>query len=144
MNTQAVSHSERDQLRTVSSRLLALHKRLLELQRVEYEQLYGPIASTGEFLNLVLTHPSFEWLRQLSGIIVEIDEVVAPRSKAGVDESVAALRSVRKLLMPSEEGSVFQQNYWKAIQSSPDVLIAHREVGTLLSAADPVQRDIRS
>ena len=119
-------------LAQLSPRLLALHKLLLDRQRAEYEAVHGRIGSTGEYLNLVLNHARFEWLRQLSGLIVEIDEILAPRSKYGPDEPAGAISQTRSLLTPSETGSEFQRNYWLAIQESPDVVLLHREIVSLL------------
>lgn len=126
-----MSPEQRDKLRSLSSHLLQTHKLLLDLERARYEQMHGPITSTGEFLNLVLSHVQFEWLRQLSGVIVELDEITAPRSKAGAEEATAAMKQVRELMVPAENGSEFQRNYWRSIQDSPDVVFAHRELGSL-------------
>ncbi|MEO5956194.1 MAG: hypothetical protein ABIR36_10970 [Nitrospiraceae bacterium] len=54
-----------DQLRLA---LLHLHKALLDDERVSYERVYGRIASNGEFLQLLLGHAWFAWLRPLSSI----------------------------------------------------------------------------
>jgi len=49
--------------------LLALHKTLLDAQRVRYEREHGRVESRGELLDLVLRDASFEWLRVLSALI---------------------------------------------------------------------------
>ena len=54
--------------------VLALHKALLDAQRIRYEREHGRISTSGEFLGLVLEHPSFAWLRTLSALIARIDE----------------------------------------------------------------------
>ena len=46
--------------------LLELHKAMLDAQRIEYERAFGRIATSGEYLGLVLNHPEFEWIRALS------------------------------------------------------------------------------
>ncbi len=132
MTPEPISSEQRESLRRLSAHLLQTHKLLLDLERVRYEQMHGPITSTGEFLNLVLSHAQFEWLRQLSGLIVELDEITAPRSKAGAEEAASAISQVRELMMPNEMGGDFQRNYWRSIQDSPDVVFAHREMGKLL------------
>ena len=132
MSPEPISSEQREKLRSLSSHLLQTHKLLLDLERARYERMHGAITSTGEFLNLVLSHVQFEWLRQLSGAIVELDEITAPRSKAGPDEAVAAVKQVRELMVPSENGGEFQRNYWRSIQDSPDVVFAHRELAQLL------------
>ncbi len=130
------SHSpERlESLRRISQQLLQLHKLLLDRERSRYEQIHGPISSPGEFLNLVLNHAQFEWLRQLSGLIVQIDEITAPRSKAAPDEATSTLKQARELLRPSNNGNDFQRCYGNALQDSPDVVLAHAAVVRLLDA----------
>ncbi len=132
MSPQTLSPERRQELQSISQELLRLHKLLLDQERARYEKEHGPIASPGEFLNLVLGNEQFEWLRQLSGLIVEIDEIVSPRSKAGPDDATSALQKARQLLTPTDDGTAFQRKYWHAIQDLPDVLIAHREIGKLL------------
>ena len=76
---------QREPLDALSRLLLDFHKVLLDWERANYEAKQGRIGSPGEFLGLVLDHAQFAWLRQLSGLIVEIDEALAPRSKAGAE-----------------------------------------------------------
>src|SRR5438105_10125092 len=66
---------DRERLRDLSRRLLLLHKVLLERERDAYEQRHGAIPS-GALLRLVLDDDAFAWLRSLSGLIAEIDELV--------------------------------------------------------------------
>ena len=65
------------QLKTLRDRLLSLHKTLLDADRAAYERSYGPVGSSGEWLQLVLGHEYFAWLRPFSGLIVRIDEWLA-------------------------------------------------------------------
>ena len=65
------------QLKTLRDRLLQLHKTLLDSDRAAYERAYGPVGSSGEWLQLVLGHEHFAWLRPFSGLIVRIDEWLA-------------------------------------------------------------------
>jgi hypothetical protein len=128
MTPQPISVLQRDHLRILSGQLLRLHKLLLDHERAEYEKTHAPINSTGEFLNLVLDHPSFEWLRRLSGLIVEIDEIRAPRSKANDAEAEAAIELMRTLLVPDQAGTAFQKRYWSVMQDLGEVAILHREI----------------
>ena len=132
MPPQLLSVPQREHLRKLSAGLLQLHKLLLDRNRAAYEQAHGPISSTGEYLNLVLTHDSFSWLRQLSGLIVQIDEMLAPRGEATSEAASAAREEVRRLLIPAEQGSQFQRKYCSAIEHSPDVLILHRQIQALM------------
>jgi hypothetical protein len=129
------SDAERTDLQGIRLSLLDLHKALLDEVRAAYEGEYGPIGSPGEFLSLVLNHERFAWLRTLSGVIVEFDELVSPRTKSGPVEAAALLQVARELLVLDETGNDYQRKYWAAVQESPDVLIAHCKAEKLFPAA---------
>jgi len=136
--------------------LLALHKTLLDAQRVRYEREYGRVESTGELLELVLRDESFEWLRVLSALIARLDEIadadkadgadagaaprdagVAPRD-AGVAPRDAGveLRGVidrLRTLVRFEGNSGFTGPYREIIEAVPDALVAHVQLSRLLA-----------
>jgi hypothetical protein len=122
-----VSHV--DQLR---SALLRLHKALLDDERVSYERVYGRIASNGEFLQLVLSHAWFAWLRPLSQLVAQLDEFVEEDESPSGSSSASLIATVRTLLTPSEEGTGFGKHYYDALQRGPDVVLAHAAVRALL------------
>jgi hypothetical protein len=122
---------QRQPLDALSRRLLDFHKVLLDWERVNYESEHGPVGSPGEFLGLVLDNVQFAWLRQLSGLIVEIDEAIAPRSKAGADVGDALLEQARILLNPSL-GGAFQKRLKEALGSSPEAFHMLQELQTAL------------
>jgi hypothetical protein len=64
-------------LRQVRDRLLDLHKALLDAERARFEREHGRVSSSGQWLQLVLGHEQFAWLRPFSGLIVRIDEWLA-------------------------------------------------------------------
>jgi hypothetical protein len=106
---------------------------LLDRERSLYEKDHGPIASTAEYLKLVLGDGQFEWLRRLSGVIVEIDEMISIRTKSGPTEAEATLETLRALMTLDENGTDFQRRYYAAVQDSPDIVIAHCRAERLLS-----------
>lgn len=113
--------------------LLRLHKALLDFERAAYESIHGQVTG-GELLQLVINDYQFAWLRPVSDLIVRIDEMLDADEPATDDEAAALLAQVRALLRPSEAGGGFGQKYFAAIQQSPDVVLAHREVTRFLSA----------
>jgi hypothetical protein len=85
----SIAPESRTLLASLSDLLLQQHKLLLDRQRGKYEAIHGPIGGPGPFLNLVLSDPYFAWLRQISTLIVEIDEALSRRSTAGQAEADA-------------------------------------------------------
>ena len=118
--------AERSQLSTIRNSLLALHKLLLEVERVRYERANGRITDMFQLLNLTINDPAFAWLRPLSALIVQIDERMDDKENPMTSAQVAAMRAeVRELLTPSQVGNDFQRNYHWALQESPDVVVSH-------------------
>ncbi len=119
------------QLREVRRALQLLHKTLLDAERVRYERLNGRIEG-GPLLQLVIHDPWFSWLRPLSALMVHIDEELDADEPLPSRTVTELLQQVRQLLRPAESGNVFQENYYSALQDTPDVVIAHRGVTRLL------------
>ena len=132
MTPQPITTELRQTLKGVRDLLLPLHKLLLDRQRELYQQVNGPVGGPGQFLPLVIGHKDFEWLRQLSGMIVSIDEALAPQSKADQQEAESLLQKTGELLRLKEDGTDFQRKYYQAVQDSPDVTIAQCQIEKLL------------
>src|SRR5205085_7645908 len=128
-----ISAEGRERLREVSRALLRLHKSLLDDERVQFERVRGRIESSGEFLQLVLHDEWFAYLRPLSALVVQIDELLDAEA-ATKEEADALIARARAMLKPSETGSEFERRYYAAIQRDPDVIFAQREVMRLLTA----------
>lgn len=120
------------QLDQLSRALLRLHKTLLDGERVAYERIHGRIASNGEFLQLLLGHAWFAWLRQLSQSMARLDELAESEEAAAGEAIQELIVSIRTLLTPSEVGEGFGRQYYDALQRDPDVVLAHATVRELL------------
>jgi hypothetical protein len=119
----------RASLKTVRDGLLRLHKSLLELERAAYERDIAPIASTGQYLNLVLDDPAFQWLRELSAFIVMIDEAMAQKKPPLTEEDAQRLIvQARSLLSPAQEGNGFARAYFEIMQREAAAVLAHRDM----------------
>jgi hypothetical protein len=118
-------------LRELRRVLLRLHKALLDTERDAYEQVYGRVSS-GELLQLVISHEQFAWLHSISELIVRIDELLDAEEPATAVDVESLFTQARGLLRPSETGNDFERKYYAAIQREPDAVLAHREVTRLL------------
>ncbi len=127
-----MSEEHRETVKSVRQHLLDLHKLLLDRERGIYEKEHGAIGSPGEFLQIAIGDSQFEWLRVLSSLIIQMDEMMGRRSKADDEEALAVLNEARALLKVTAHGTDFQRRYWSAIQESPDVVIAQCKIEALL------------
>ena len=127
-----ITPETRDLLGKLRDLLLEQHKLLLDRERAIYEKANGPVDGPGPFLALALGDPNFAWLKQISALVIEIDEALSRRSQAGQPEADAIVAQVRELMKPREEGTDFQVRYYDALQESPDVVILQCRIEQLL------------
>ena len=133
-NKRKVTTTVQQRLQQLRNALLALHKALIDSERVTYEQTIGAIQSPNHFLQLLTGDPWFAWLPALSQLIVAMDEALdekEPLTTANVDDLV---NQTRLLLVASEDGDGFSKHYFDALQRDPDVVLAHAEVVKFLGS----------
>jgi hypothetical protein len=129
MHKQRPTPAEWNQL---SKALVRLHRALLDGERAAYERMHGPIASNGEYLQLVLGHPDFAWLRHLSRLMAELDDLAEMGDPAAAEKISNLKTSLRTLLTPVEGNEPFSERYHKALQRDPEVVLAHAAAKNLL------------
>ena len=125
----------RTRLADLRTRLLNLHKALLDDAKGAYEMDRGRIPSAGALLQLVIHDPWFAWLHQVSELIVRIDEMTRPDTKASEADARVLVEQVDRLLLPSETGDTFARRYYEAIQRQPAVVLAQGDVKKLLKSS---------
>jgi hypothetical protein len=127
----------RKRLEKVRLALLALHKALVDSERISYEQTMGPIPSPNHFLQLLMKDPWFVWLQPLSQLIVSMDEALDAKEPPADPSVEALLKEAWILLTPSESGEGFSRHYFDALQRDPNVIFAHAEVTKLFGRQKP-------
>lgn len=120
-------------LRELRNKLLRLHRVLLDVERIAYEQVRGRVSS-GELLQLVIDHEQFAWLHRISELVVQIDEMLQADEPVSLDDIKNLFANTRSLLTPSEVGNGFARKYYNALQREPGAVLAHAEVSELLAA----------
>jgi len=112
---------------------MRLHRLLLDRERGLYEDRHGAIP-TRELFSLVLNDEQFAWLRSLSTLIAQIDEVVDADEAVAPETVQSAFREAHRLLK-SGDPSDFRDRYHAALQDSPDIVMAHAGVSKVLGGA---------
>jgi hypothetical protein len=130
-----MTDADRALLNELRTLLLQLHKTLIDWQRAEYESMHGRLQTT-QLLHVMFNDPAFAWLRSMSGLIVRIDEALDLKPKKEPIESGPLVAAARELIAP-EAGSAYGQRYHAALQELPDVVLAHRDLVTLLKLQRP-------
>jgi len=126
-SSSTASPDSRRQLAQLRESVLALHKALVDSERISYEQTIGTIPSANHFLKLLTDDPWFAWLHPLSQLIVAMDEALDAKAKTALtaDTAAALVKRTGELLVASEAGEGFARHYFDALQRDPDVVMAH-------------------
>lgn len=118
----------KDQLNSLRSKMIVLHKALIDSERVEYEKSFGPLETPQQFLKVLINDPWFAWLQPFSRLVVTIDEILESEEPIPAEEVTELMRRARTLLEVSEVSDDSRRSYFEALQREPDVILAHAEV----------------
>jgi len=129
----------REKLVALRLALLRLHKTLLDMERREYERVNGHVTA-GELFRLVIDHPQFAWLHNISEFVVRLDEALAAEAPITPQDTSSAITLARKMFAPSESGDAFQKKYFDAIQLDPAVVMEHADLARLF-ANEPSEKE---
>ncbi len=99
-----------DNLKAIRNELLGLHKTLMGIEKENYEAENGKITPT-QLLQLLFDNESFTWLRTISILVVEIDEMFA--DKKGIDRELgkSLVEKSAQLFDQSNEFSEFKAKF---------------------------------
>jgi hypothetical protein len=113
-----------ENLKQIRNEMLRLHKTLMEIERANYEAKHGQIANV-ELLSLLFEDENFIWLREISSLVSEIDELFA--SKEGIqDEHTEKLFNYASSLFDeSEKHLTFKHKYRVNLNTETDVAFHH-------------------
>jgi hypothetical protein len=84
-------------------------------------------------LRIVMQHEWFAWLRPLSTLIVQADERLAAEEPIRPTDVDAFRDEIRGLLQRDLGGATFRDRYQRALQASPEVVIAHGRLAAALA-----------
>lgn len=97
----------------------AVHKQLLDSSRADFEALHGPIAGPGQFLELLMGHVFFDWLRPMSRLMAEMDEAMDEAEDEALD--AATVEAFRRRL----ESLLLDERYLHYLQINADLVMDH-------------------
>jgi hypothetical protein len=115
----------KEELNALRSRLLVLHKALIDSERVEYEKSFGTLETPQAFLKVLIDDPWFAWLKPFSSMVVAIDEMLESEDPIPAEEMRKVKKDARALVEVREETDDARRSYFEALQREPDVILAH-------------------
>jgi hypothetical protein len=125
---------QRAALREMSRHLLPLHRALIESARGEYALMVAPVNGPGHLLQLLNEDPFFAWLKPLTSLIVDIDEMARVDFTAADFDAIAA--RIDRLFGTAADAD-FSGHYVPVLQRDVDVAIAHAALRQILNQRRP-------
>jgi hypothetical protein len=117
-------------LRELSRQLLPLHRALIDSARDAYTASIAPVSGPGHLLQLIHDDPFFGWLKPLTSLIVDIDEMVRTDFEKTDVDAIAA--RVERLFGAAADAAC-AAHYVPVRQRDVDVAIAHGAVRQTLA-----------
>ncbi|MFO1439563.1 MAG: hypothetical protein U1F81_14680 [Verrucomicrobiaceae bacterium] len=118
------------------NQLLSLHKILMLAERAMYEKEGNVIQSSNHFLQLLTSDERFAWLRELSQLIVMMDEAMEEKPPITRERADALVNEAKQLLTGQEKAGTFAVRYAALMQRVPSIAAANAEISK--SFASPV------
>jgi poly(3-hydroxybutyrate) depolymerase len=115
-------------LPALRNQLLSLHKILMLAERASYEKEGNVVQGPNHFLQLLTGDARFAWLRELSQLVVMIDEAMEEKPGITTERADALVNEARVLLTGLNEGGKFAARYAAMMKRDPSVAAAHAEI----------------
>lgn len=124
-------------LREVSKLLLPLHRALIEVAKEDYAFEVGPIDKPAQLLQLLTDDPFFAWLKPITSLIVDIDEMTRTDF---ADADAAAIADRVESLFGNGADEAFTARYVPMLQRDIDVAAGHAALRKALARLRPASR----
>mgnify|MGYP007126783721 CR=1 FL=1 len=128
-------------LPSLRNQLLSLHKILMLAERATYEQEGNVIQSPMHFLQLLTEHERFIWLRQLSQLVVIMDEAMEEKPPISTERADELVGEAQHLLTGSDHPESFTMRYTALRQRIPTLEVAHAEILKAFAPRQDIAKD---
>jgi hypothetical protein len=119
-------------LPSLRNQLLSLHKLLMTVEKTAYEKAEKVTLSPLKLLQMLTEDERFSWLRQLSQLVVMIDEAMEEKPPITKERMDALVGEARHLLTGSTEPGSFAVRYAAIRERETAVAAAHAEISKSL------------
>jgi hypothetical protein len=88
-------------IRDLAAELRVLHKALLQAGRAAHEREHGPVPGATQLLHLLVHDPAFAWLRSLSELMTDLDQMLDGGEDLSAEEQGAVRGELEHLFSPA-------------------------------------------
>src|SRR4051794_39205794 len=119
----------------VSEALRELHKELLALARQEVETAEGQRLTAFEMFRRAVNDAVFAWLRPVSELIVDIDELVEAEPPPNAREAAAVREEIEQVVFgPEGSPGDFAQRFHAQLERFPQLVVLEADLRRRLAA----------
>ena len=115
-------------LPALRNQLLSLHKLLMNVEKAAYERTEKVTLSPLKLLQLLTEDERFSWLRQLSQLVVVMDEAMEEKPPISDERKDALVAEAKHLLTGSTEPGSFAVRYAALCEREATVAEANAEI----------------
>lgn len=122
--------------------LLDLHKKLIDIGRVDYEKNHSAVQNPGDWVRLLIGHPFFSFLHPLSQLITSLDELLEITWPLREMDALAVRAEIENMIgdyktTPQE----FRKHYLDMIQRESEVVLLHSKLKKALQELPEINHD---
>lgn len=110
------------------NQLLSLHKLLMNVEKAAYEKEEKVTLLPLKLLQLLTEDERFSWLRQLSQLVVMMDEAMEEKPPINNERKDALVAEAKHLLTGSTESGSFAVRYAAICEREATVAAVHAEI----------------
>jgi hypothetical protein len=112
----------------IAEALKQLHRSLIDAVSAEYERSQRPIGGRVALFQLVVEDPFFAWLRPMSQLMVDVDELLDGGREPSPEEAHVAANAIARLISPPKGTDTEFWNRYSPLLQDPRVVVAHARV----------------
>lgn len=128
-----ISNQYAEKLNELSRALTKVHRSILDFQKKDHEQKEERKLTPYEALHLAIKHPDFDWMRAVSSVISEIDELVGSKTEVVTEEALKSFkRRINELFQVGQQHVYFRQRLDIAMERDPNLCLEVAEIRSLL------------
>ncbi len=120
-----------ENLKEIRNELLKLHKTLMDIEKENYEAEFGKITPT-QLLQMLFDNKWFVWLRTISILVTEYDELFADKKGMDQDLAISLLEKTKQLFDESDNFKEFKNKFKVNLDTESSVAIHYDKLLNLL------------
>lgn len=123
----------------VRGSLLALQKELLNYLKDVFEKESGRIVPPGEWLQVLMVSQRYEWLRELTSLIADID-LLTELQEVSADQAAIARSEVERLFFIADSTSEFSKFYRQLMTTGAPFILTQGHLRAAIQKLPAKQR----